>query len=279
MKGRFPALRACLFSLVVFTGCTTVSSLRFEPEKDFTRKGENLSPEEENTLGRAVAARILASFKPAPSSALNGYLDEIGYTLAGASNRPDTFAGYAFTVIDSKEINAVSAPGGFVFVSRGLLDRARDEDALAAVLAHEIAHVVLKHGLESVKPEHTGTFSRMAGKAVCALDCSGLGSQLAAAFAGAVDDIVEKLLKTGYSTDQEYAADAMAVEILKRAGYTEDSLARMLKTLETLRMTGGWFSTHPSPQDRIRKLTALAAESEKLGFPDRQIRFKKRKGS
>ncbi|MDD4873082.1 MAG: M48 family metalloprotease, partial [Kiritimatiellae bacterium] len=112
---------------------------------------EQLTPENEYYIGRSVGATILQSYKPYDSQNANHYLNILGQTLAMASDRPETFGGYHFLLIDTDEINAFAAPGGLIFVSRGLIKCCKNEDALAAVLAHEVGHVQLMHGLKAIK--------------------------------------------------------------------------------------------------------------------------------
>ena len=111
---------------------------------------DDITPEQEYYIGRAVAATVLSKYKPYDISAGNEYLNVLGQGLALSSDRPETFGGYHFLIMDSDEINAFSAPGGLVLVSRGLIRCCPNEDALAAVLAHEIGHVEKQHGLRAI---------------------------------------------------------------------------------------------------------------------------------
>ncbi len=112
---------------------------------------EDFTPEQEYYIGRSVGAVIVNRYKPYPNAQANSYLNLVGQTLAQASDRPETFGGYHFLILDSDEINAFAAPGGLIFVSRGMLRCCRSEDAVAAVLAHEVGHIQLRHGIQSIK--------------------------------------------------------------------------------------------------------------------------------
>ena len=102
----------------------------------------NLTQEQEYYLGRAVAARIMSIYPVSDDKKLTAYLNLVGQAVLAFSDSPESFRGYHFVVLKSSEFNALSAPSGFVFVSSGMIEKMPDEDALASVLAHEIAHVL-----------------------------------------------------------------------------------------------------------------------------------------
>jgi predicted Zn-dependent protease len=224
---------------------------------------QDITPEQEYYVGRAVGANILAQYPPLEAAAANSYLNLLGQSLAQLSDRPETFGGYHFLILDSAEINALSAPGGLIFVSRGLLACADSEDGVAAILAHEIGHVVRQHGLKAIK---TARF-KDAGLAIGKAAVEELGpSELAkvtAAFSGTIDDITSTLVNSGYSRSAEKEADLAAVEILKRAGYDPNALVRMLKVMESRLKPGGpgFGKTHPDPKDRIASVQEAIASA------------------
>jgi predicted Zn-dependent protease len=177
--------------------------------------------------------------------------------------------GYRFAVLDGDEVQAVSAPGGFVFVTIGALRRAEDEDELAALLAHEIAHVSLEHGLKAIKAATRNTSFQLLAKAggEGALQATGSGgSRGTAAIAGlatnlgdVVSDITGDLLVKGYSRELELEADAAAAKYLESSGYARAALAAYLERLQSGGGAGGWFDTHPAPAERIAALGAAPA--------------------
>ena len=112
---------------------------------------KDITPEQEYYIGRSVAATILSRYKIYNNSNVNHYVNKIGRLITINSNQPVIFGGYHFRVLDSTEINAFATPGGFVFITRGMLKMCKNEDELAAVLAHEVSHIQLKHGLKSIK--------------------------------------------------------------------------------------------------------------------------------
>ena len=208
-------------------------------------------------LGRAVAAHIFAMYRPyTQSPALTRYVNTILQTLVINSSRPVLFKGYFAVIIDSPEINAFATPGGHIFLSRGLVEAATSEEMLAAVLAHELAHVVLDHGLSMISSmafsnEVAEIANRAAGFAGNSADAAKLMG-----FRDSVSGMVETMVKTGYSRNQEFAADREALAILASAGYNPRGLLEILEVLERSQThhRGGFFATHPTPADRIRNV-------------------------
>ncbi len=214
----------------------------------------NLTPLQEHYIGRAVAAKILAAYRPYDNPRANRYLNLLGQTLAQASDRPDTFMGYRFLILDSDEINSFAAPGGFIFITRGLIRCCESEDGLAAVLAHEISHVQWKHGLRSIRTKRlTAVGAILLGEAT-AKTGSGNFKQLTRAFNGSIDDIAGKLISSKYSRATEVLADQTAVEIMRRVGYSPSAFVRVLTIMQERFKADrrGFYRTHPAPAYRIR---------------------------
>jgi len=110
-----------------------------------------LTPEDEYYLGRAVAANILAVYKPyTVNTELTNYLNLICQALVINSSEPAVYNGYHVMVLDSRELNSFSTPGGHIFITKGLIDIVPSEDALAGIIAHEMAHIMLKHGIKMI---------------------------------------------------------------------------------------------------------------------------------
>jgi predicted Zn-dependent protease len=117
------------------------------------KSAQDLDPSEEHYIGRTVAAQILAmpQYPLSADTRLGDYVTRVGLALAMTNDGVrHTFAGYQFAVLETAEVNAMACPGGTIFVTRGLLAKAGSEDELAAILAHEIAHVTARHGLEQI---------------------------------------------------------------------------------------------------------------------------------
>ena len=237
---------------------------------------QDITPEQEYYIGRTIGAVIVGKYPPYRDSQINGYVNLLGQTLAQASDRPETFNGYRFLVLDSDDINALSAPGGLIFVTRGLLRCCEHEDAAAAVLAHEIAHVQFQHGLRAIKTSRLTEALTVIGtegvKTFAGQDLANLTTM----FEDCISDITQTLINNGYSRSQEYEADAAAIAILKRVGYSPAGLTDMLEVMKGSLRPGGFdfAKTHPSPQNRIAQAGKLLAGSEPVQRPaHRQSRF------
>lgn len=244
------------------------ATTEFSQEDALIDATETFSREEEYFLGRAVAAHIIARYQLIDTPEMRVYLDRLGKALASYSNQPETFGGYHFAVIDTDAFNAVSAPGGFIFVSRGILQRVTDEEELAAVLAHEIAHVTGRHGIRSLSRESLNGALQAAGLLVGSLNCDMVLQQAGLVFAAVVDELVDTLLEKGYSRELEFEADREAAVLLARAGLPPSGMGRVLIALDVMEeapggkpKAGGWFSTHPSASERLQKLNSNVVQS------------------
>lgn len=238
--------------------------------------GEEFTPEQEHYIGRSVAATILDRYRPLHDQALTAYVNQLGQSLAAFSDRPQTFKGYHFLVLDSEETNAFATPGGFVFVTKGMLRCCRTEDALAAVLAHEISHVTLGHGIQAIEDSRTTqAFTSLAAIGAKTMTSGQIG-ELTELFADSLKDITDTMIVNGYSEGYEFEADATAVTLLSRAGYPPAALVDMLRIMDQRLVQGGtdFAHTHPSPQERIEKLEDVIATAACPPSPaPRQARF------
>ncbi len=241
------------------------------------KAAEGLTEEQEYYLGRSVAATILSRYSLLRDPALTEYVNRVGRAVAMVSDRPEVFSGYHFAVLNSQELNAISAPAGFVFITKGLLKRMPDEDALAAVLAHEVAHVVKGHGTSAISSSNLSEALLLIGKDVAASQGGAPVSALTSAFGNSVTDITNTILENGYSRSQEYDADEYAAELLTRAGYDAHAIITMLEAIEKGGASkGGWMDTHPSPSKRIDNVDGDVPENADTspGKAVRASRFK-----
>lgn len=238
------------------------ASLLATAMKNAAAAARELSPEEEYYIGRAVAANILSRYKPLGVPEVDRYLNLLGQGLALRSPRPEIFMGYRFMALKDDEPNAFATPGGHVFISRGLLLLARDEDELAAALAHEISHVALGHGLGSVQGARfakiVSTFAIGAG-----LTSGGSAAEFTSAFGEAIAEIASTIVVSGYSRTYEFKADLEARKILAQAGYDPNALARLISRLPSRAESGydssgnsrgGFAVTHPEPASRLEAI-------------------------
>ncbi|MGE4158575.1 MAG: M48 family metallopeptidase [Planctomycetota bacterium] len=228
------------------------------------KSSEDITPEQQYYLGRTVAAGLLANHPPLPSGELGTYVSQLGECLVLFSEKPELFKGYSFQVLDTEEVNAFATPGGHVLVTKGLLRCCEAEDDLAAVLAHEIAHVQHNHGIKAIKGSRWTQVGTLLAREAAARYTQEELSQLVTAFDGAVEDVMASLVNGGYSRSCETEADASAIAILKRAGYNPRALHRVLEAMKTrCRKDSGFGKTHPDPEDRqedIRPMISTCPE-------------------
>ena len=220
---------------------------------DAARKGfEDLTPGEEYYIGRAVAAHILQKYAVHEDEHFRHYVNKVGLTVAWSSDRPETYGGYHFLVLDTEDPLAYSAPGGYIFISKGLVRMMKNEEELAGVLAHEVAHVAKKHGLSAIKQSRLmSAFSILVAEG--RKYSSDEVKKLADIYEGALDDIVTMLVEKGYSRKQEGEADRCGALYTQRAGYDPGGLTSFLDTLreqEGKTFEIGLVKSHPYPGER-----------------------------
>jgi predicted Zn-dependent protease len=244
----------------------------------WSKAQEEITPSQEYYIGRAVGANILTNYKIYTGApALTAYLNKICNAIVINSPKPELYAGYHVAILDSPEINAFSTSGGHIFVTRGLIGVTNSEDTLAAVLAHEVAHVQLQHSVRSIK---SSRFANAVVETANAASTATTGTQLkelTETFGVSVDEAVN-VLNNGYSQNQEYDADTLALSLMASAGYDPASLATMLTSLREKQgnqTSSGFGKTHPSPERRIasvnKSLPSYKVEDTK---PFRAARYK-----
>jgi predicted Zn-dependent protease len=221
---------------------------------------EEFTPEDEYYLGRAVAANILAAYKPyTADTELTRYLNRICQTIVINSVQPVIFKDYSVIVLDSREFNAFSSPGGHIFVTRYLVETAASEDMLAAVIAHELAHVMLKHGISVIGDFRLNDEMAVLAEKARALSGNTEEAMRLMSFRNSVSAVIDVLFKNGYSQAQEFEADREAAALLAAAGYYPGALVEMLKLLQQVQLSQRekYNTTHPSPEQRIANVAVL----------------------
>ena len=241
-----------------------------------SRTFEDITPEQEYYIGRSIGAVILGKYPAYNSTAANQYVNRLGQTLARFSDMPDTFSGYHFLIQDTPEINALAAPGGLIFITRGILGCCPHETAVAAVLAHEIGHIQAKHGLRAIqKSRITDALVIIGTESAKTLGGQNLAN-LTQLFEGTISDITQTLINSGYSRSFEFEADQSAVKILRRVGYNPEGLVEMLQTMKSklIANRADFASTHPSPADRIAEIQSTSGSASPVKeTKERQARF------
>jgi len=215
---------------------------------------EDITPEQEYYIGRAVGANILSTYKIQTNKPdMLAYVNKICNALVINSPRPEIFNGYHVNILDSDEINAFATSGGHIFITRGLIESSTSEDTLAAVIAHEVSHIQLQHGLKAIKNSRITQALLITGTSAAGAAGNSNISDLVGIFGDSISEVVTTMVTNGYSRTQEYEADSVAMSLMDLAGYEPSSLVDMLKTLEKTQSShpGGFNKTHPSPTDRI----------------------------
>jgi predicted Zn-dependent protease len=246
------------------------------------RSAEEFTPEQEYYIGRSVGAVVLSKYRPYDMSQIDRYVNVLGQTLAQASDLPVIFGGYHFLVLDSDEINAFATPSGLIFVTRGLLRCCRNEDALAAVLAHEIGHIQLRHGMEAIqKARVTEALTTIAAEGAKTFGSREVAA-LTQTFGGTITDITNTMINKGYARSSEYEADRAAIVLLRRVGYNPNGLVQMLSAMKQNLKAGGldFAKTHPAPGDRIAEIQKGGLKYATVQSPEaRQNRFRQTLGN
>lgn len=237
---------------------------------------EEITPEQEYFIGRAVAANILGSYRIWNGDPeLTIYLNHICAAITINSPRPDIFNGYRVAILDSNEINAFATSGGHIFVTRGLINAARSEDELASVIAHEVAHIQLKHGIRAIRNSRVTQALMVTGTAAAGAATGMDVNELTDIFNETVGEIVQTMVSSGYSQAQEFEADNTAMALMAAAGYNPAALIDMLRVLDSIHMgSAGFGRTHPTPTQRIANAERTAASyrvADNSGL--RQARF------
>jgi len=202
-------------------------------------------------LGRQIAALILGRFPLDERDPLNQYVSKVGHSLTYVVGRRELE--YYFSVVDSSDINAYATPGGYIFVTTGLLKQLHDESELAAVLAHEIVHVNKRHIIKALKIQG---FSD-SGQRGIATFLGGAAGSARVAFDQAVNSAMDVLFSQGLHHENEFEADRLAVQILYQVGYDPDALDRVLSRLSHLghKHLDVIRKTHPSFKQRLVHLS------------------------
>jgi predicted Zn-dependent protease len=226
-----------------------------------------MSEEEEIALGHQTQKEVLQTYRPYRDPALQAHIDQIGQEIAARSHRPDL--AYHFTLLDSEEVNAFALPGGYVYITRGLLAYLDSDAELAAVLGHEIGHVTARHAVR----QHSAETATRLGVTVASIFTPGYASAAAGSLAG----VFGGALLSGYGRDHELEADRLGAEYLAQVGYDPDAMLDVIAVLkdqesfeiERAREEGrppkvyhGVFASHPSNDDRLQEVVNAARTLE-----------------
>lgn len=241
-----------LFACVaLWTGTASAESLREKLSSkipDSQRMLLALTPEDEARVGQQVAANLLGVAPLVKDEALQRYVNKVGRWVALQSERPKL--AWHFGVIESADVNAFAAPGGYVLITRGLYASLSDEAELAGVLGHEIAHVTEKHHIDLMRKTALLDKGRKALEKELKDDKDALLKRLV----GNGAEIFARRLDQG----AEFEADRQGVALAARAGYTPYGLPAVLQKIASVAQEDDrvqlLYKTHPSPGERLRQL-------------------------
>jgi predicted Zn-dependent protease len=213
-----------------------------------------ISTQQEVEMGTQYSQQINAQLPIVRDPEVNRYINVLGDSIARIADNRNL--SWRFFVVDSREVNAFAVPGGFVYVNRGLIERATKMDMLAGALGHEIGHVVRRHSVKQMEAAQRANVGLTLG---CILTniCSNQA-------AGAAINIGGSALFAKFSRDDEAQADEVGVQYTTRAGIDPRGIPEMFRVLldERKNQAGGvdaWFATHPTEESRIQDTEALIA--------------------
>jgi predicted Zn-dependent protease len=255
----YTILGACLFGLLLWVlSCAT---------NPVTGKQELmlLSEADEINLGQETDLQVVTEYGLYEDQQLAAYLNGTCQRIGKLSHRPNLT--YHFKILDASVVNAFAAPGGYIYFTRGILATLNNEAELAGVMGHEIGHITARHSARQYSQAQLAQIGLGVGSLVVG---SGVLSGLAQLGVG--------MLFMRFSRDNEREADDLGVEYSSRAGYDANQMANFFETLERMNPGSdrsglpGWFSTHPSPTDRVRVVRERAREwQRKLNQRDLKI--------
>ncbi len=210
-----------------------------------------VSTQEEVQMGQEYSAQVNAQLPIISDPELNRYINVLGDSIARLTSRGDL--DWQFFIVDSKEVNAFALPGGFVYVNRGLIERADKMDEIAGVLGHEIGHVVKRHTVKQMQQEQKANIGVTVACVLTSICNSGLGQTAINIAGGAVF--------ARFSRQDEKEADDVGFDNVVRAGISPVGMVTMFQKLLDERKTRpagveAWFLTHPLEEDRIADIQA-----------------------
>src|SRR6266511_5677421 len=212
-----------------------------------------ISESQEISMGREYDQEVAASIGLYPDSGLQRWIQQFGARLAATSERPNL--PWTFHVVDDPVVNAFALPGGFIFVTRGILGHLRSEAQLAAVVGHEIGHVTARHTVNQLSKQQLAQVGLTVGSIVSP-EFERFGGLASAALG---------VLFLKYSRDHESQADELGLRYLRRGGYDPREMPDVFTLLDRVSQGSGggrvpeWLATHPAPANRRERIVQLIA--------------------
>lgn len=231
-----------------------------------------MSEQDEVLEGAKAHRQVLQDYGVVADDRLQAYVSNLGQKLARLSHREQL--PWHFTVLDSPEINAFALPGGYIYVTRGILAYLQNEAELAGVVGHEIGHVTARHGAQRATRQQDASLGVLAASVLGAvLESQGISG--AGRLASDVSQSVAAGYIASYSREQELQADSLGAEYLARTGYNPRVMVHVITALKNQERyaadqaraagrpapaTGGWLASHPSNDQRLARIGELAAQ-------------------
>jgi predicted Zn-dependent protease len=275
---------AWFLSAALLTGCgsTMVNPVTGESERSV------MSEEAEVAEGAKAHAEVLKEYGVVANPALQTYVTALGNKLAAQSHR--SHLQWHFTVLDSPEINAFALPGGYVYITRGIMAYMDSEADLAGVMGHEIGHVTARHGAQRATKQQDAGLGVLAASVLGAvLESQGFGG--AGRLAGDLSQTVAAGYIASYGREQELQADSLGAEYLSRVRYDPRNMIDVIKLLKAQEVyaadvarTEGravpkgtdWLASHPSNDQRLDMISQLAAQYQSDKYVDEgRVRYLK----
>jgi predicted Zn-dependent protease len=242
--------RPAAFAAAVLTLCGVAGAAAVTPRPAHAQRIGLVSERQELEAGHQAARQVESKYRVVTGTREARLIEQIGRRMASVSGRPNL--PWRFRLIEQRGVNAFSVPG-YVYIQTGLLDAVGgDTDALAGVIAHEVAHTDARH---SKKQMEKGAVAGLLGSLITG------GGRRNAGLVNIVGNVV--LLK--FSRDDEFESDRLAVRYMKRTGYDPRGMVRFFQKLQRMEGRGGgpdFFRTHPNSGDRIRRIDAMIREDE-----------------
>jgi Zn-dependent protease with chaperone function len=252
MKTRPPILpRGLTVAALALATAFVQAQTKITPPKN------NYTPAQDVELGQQAAREARQQLPIMRDDEISSYIENVGQHLVAAIPRELQHSEfhYTFEPVNVKEINAFALPGGPMFVNRGMIEAAKTEGEVAGVMAHELSHVVLRHGTAQASKATKYEIGQVAGAVLGAIVGGGWGQVISQ---GTQFGLGTAFLR--FSREYEQQADLEGVQIMARAGYDPRDMANVFRTIEQQSGAGGpqWLSDHPNPGNRIEYITQEA---------------------
>jgi Zn-dependent protease with chaperone function len=259
-------LMSRLMVVIMLTTTSVVAQTKVTPPKN------KYTPEQDVQIGREASQEVRKQYPIITDDQVESYLDRLGDRLVEAAPREMNHPAfqYSFTPVNLKDINAFALPGGPMFINRGMIEAAKTEAEVAGVMAHELAHVLLRHGTANATKAQGFQIGALAGAIAGAVIGGGWGQVISQ---GSQFGLGTWLMK--YGREYERQADIVGVQIMARAGYDPRALAHMFETIQKQGGSGGpeWLSSHPNPGNRTQYINQEAAKVQISGARPNEAGF------